>query len=117
MDRILILAAGAATCLVTTMILSWIIEWLDHDKWIKYTCILALSFPGLVTLLLALFCAFAAWKLYSRRNSIDLTLSLKNLSLEKKGVALWASSNYEWIGVDIIDENCKYLLLNNRSSD
>ena len=81
MDRIVILAIGSAVCLVTTLLLSLIIEWLDHDKWVKYLCNIALSIPGLITLLLAIFAAFAAWKLYSRRNSIDLTLSLKNLSL------------------------------------
>ena len=108
MDRICILAGGSAACLIVTMLLAWLIEWLDHDRWVKITCFVALAIPSLITIGLGVFAGFAAWKLQQRRNSIDLTLSLKNLNLSKKGVQIWVSDNYEWIGVDIIDENCKY---------
>lgn len=74
-----------------------------HQKALSIFMYLLALIPILLAIAMSLLLLFALYKMYTRRDNIKLTLDLKNKdSLQRQGLKLMPSNNYEWIV-------CKYL--------
>ena len=69
-----------------------------HQKALSVFMYLLALIPIILAILMLMVLLYALYMMYTRRDNIKLTLDLKNKdSMEKQGLKLLPSENYEWI--------------------
>lgn len=105
MDRILIFFGTGMCYLVSTMVVALLIAKVFESVGLDVVITLILLFPLIISFGLCALFGLGVWKVFTRRNGIEMTLNLYNLMFERFKIRAWVSYNYEWIGIDLIDQS------------